>query len=144
MTLILSVATPACALHVGDRLVSKDEEPHDPLANKSVVFRATDGLLAFGYTGLAFLEDVPTDTWIADVLSGGCCVGDVGAVRHAEFPVRDAKEGAFGSAPPRRDPGPTRCAARRSSRDHHGSSSTTGGLACEISARPLRGPSRRP
>ena len=90
MTLILSVATPAYALHVGDRLVSTDGTPHDRLANKSVVFRAGDGLLAFGYTGPAFLRGVPTDTWIADALSGGSCVGDVGAVQRGEFPVRDA------------------------------------------------------
>ena len=89
MTLILSAATPAYALHVGDRLVSRGGTPHDPLANKSVVFRADDGLLAFGYTGPAFLRGMPTDTWIADALSGGCCVGDVGAVRSGEFPVRD-------------------------------------------------------
>ena len=51
MTLVLSVSCPAYALHVSDRLVSKGGKPHDPLANKTVVFRATDGLLVFGYTG---------------------------------------------------------------------------------------------
>jgi hypothetical protein len=89
MTLILSVATPAYALQVGDRLVSKGRAPHDALANKSVVFRASDGLLGFGYTGLAFLGGMPTDTWIADALSGGQCGGDIGALRYGEFPVRD-------------------------------------------------------
>jgi hypothetical protein len=89
MTLILSLSTPAYALHVGDRLVSVDGTPHHRLANKSVVFRASDGLLTFGYTGLAFLGGMPTDTWIADALSGGQCAGEVGAVRYGEFPVRD-------------------------------------------------------
>lgn len=78
MTLVLAVATPAYPLHVSDRLVSKGGMPHDPVANKSVVFRATDGLLAFGYTGPAFLEGVPMDTWVADALSGGSCRGNVG------------------------------------------------------------------
>jgi hypothetical protein len=89
MTLVLAVATPAYALHVSDRLVSKGGAPHDPLANKTVVFRATDGLVAFGYTGPAFIEGVPTDTWLADAISGGCCVDDDGAMRYGDFPVRD-------------------------------------------------------
>jgi hypothetical protein len=89
MTLVLNVATPAYSLHVSDRLVSKGGMPHDPLANKSVVFRATDGLLAFGYTGAAFLERAPTDSWIADALSGGSCTGDIGGVRYGQFPVSD-------------------------------------------------------
>jgi hypothetical protein len=89
MTLILSVSTPAYALHVGDRLVSRGGTPHDPLANKAVVFRASDGLVTVGYTGLAFLGRVPTDTWIAGALSGGNCASEGGAVRYGEFPVRD-------------------------------------------------------
>jgi len=89
MTLVLTVATPVYSLHVSDRLVSKAGIPHDHLANKSVVFRANDGLLALGYTGAAFLRNTPTDTWIANVLSGGSCVGDGGAVRYGEFPVGD-------------------------------------------------------
>ena len=89
MTLVLSVATPAYALHVSDRLVSKGGMPYDPLANKSVVFRATDGLLAVGYTGAAFVGSVPTDTWIAQTLSGDSWTGDVGAVSFGEFAVRD-------------------------------------------------------
>jgi hypothetical protein len=89
MTLVLSVATPAYSLHVSDRLVSKGRMPHDPLANKSVVFRATDGLLVFGYTGLARFEGVPTDTWIADALSGGSCADGAGGISHGTFPVRD-------------------------------------------------------
>jgi hypothetical protein len=89
MTLVLSVATPTYVLHVSDRLVSKAGRPHDPLANKSVIFRAPDGLLVVGYTGAAFVGTVPTDTWIADALSGGSCRGEIGAVSYADFPVRD-------------------------------------------------------
>lgn len=89
MTLVLSVATPAYSLQVSDRLVSKGGEPFDPLANKSVVLRATDGLLAFGYTGLAFLDGMPTDTWIADRISGGACAEIGGALAYGSFAVRD-------------------------------------------------------
>jgi hypothetical protein len=89
VTLVLAVATPAYSLHVSDRLVSKGGVPHDRLANKTVVFRSTDGLLAFGYTGPAFIENIPTDTWLADALSGGQCAGDVGALSYGDFPIRD-------------------------------------------------------
>ncbi len=89
MTLVLSVATPAYALQVSDRLVSKGGKPHDPLANKTVVLGATDGLLVFGYTGLAFLDGMPTDTWIADQITGGACANIGGAVAYGDFPVRD-------------------------------------------------------
>jgi hypothetical protein len=90
VTLVIAVATPSYSLHVSDRLVSKDGAPHDRLANKTVVFRATDGLLAFGYTGPAFIENIPTDTWLADALAEGCCSrGEVGAMSLGDFPVRD-------------------------------------------------------
>jgi hypothetical protein len=89
MTLVLSVSTPAYALHVSDRLVSKAGRPHDPFANKTVVVRATDGLLAFGYTGPAFIEGVPTDSWIAEIVSGAISAGEPAAVRYGSFPVRD-------------------------------------------------------
>jgi hypothetical protein len=89
MTLVLSLATPAYLLHVSDRLVSRTGVPHDRLAHKTVVLRGTDGLLVFGCTGLAFVDGVPTDTWIADVLSGRSCLGQDGALRLGTFPVRD-------------------------------------------------------
>jgi hypothetical protein len=88
VTLVLAVATPTYSLHVSDRLVSKGGAPHDRLANKTVVFRATDGVLAFGYTGPAFIDNIPTDTWLADALADGCCAsGEVGAMRLGDFPV---------------------------------------------------------
>jgi len=87
MTLVLAVATPAYCLHVSDRLVSKGGHPHDSVANKSVVFRARDGLLAFGYTGLAFLEAMPTDTWIAHSLSRR--PAELGSIAYGRFPVLD-------------------------------------------------------
>ena len=89
MTLVVSVATPAFGLHVSDRLVSKGGAPYDALANKTVVFRASDGLVVFGYTGAAFLGGMPTDSWIADAISDGACANDTGAIRFGGFRVRD-------------------------------------------------------
>lgn len=89
MTLVLSVATPAYALHVSDRLVSAGGKPFDPLANKTVIFRATDGLLAIGYTGAAFLEGLPTDSWIAAALSDGASSEGRAAMSFGHFPIRD-------------------------------------------------------
>jgi hypothetical protein len=89
MTLVLSVATPAYSLQVGDRLVSKAGKPFDALANKNVVLRATDGLLIFGYTGPAYLDGLPTDVWIADRVSGGACAEIGGTLAFGSFPVRD-------------------------------------------------------
>ena len=89
MTLVLSLSTHAFALHVSDRLVSRGGKPYDPMANKTVVFRATDGLMTFGYTGPAYLEGTPTDTWIAEAISGESLRGDGGAVRHGTFSVSE-------------------------------------------------------
>ena len=89
MTLVISVATPGYGLHVSDRLVSRAGAPYDALSNKTVVFRATDGLIVLGYTGAAFLDKIPTDTWIADVVSGGMCADADGAIMHGTFPIRD-------------------------------------------------------
>jgi hypothetical protein len=89
VTLVISVATPGYGLHVSDRLVSKADAPYDAYANKTVVFRATDGLVVLGYTGAAFLDGIPTDTWIADVVSGGLCADAGGAIMYGAFPLRD-------------------------------------------------------
>ena len=42
----------------------------DRNSNKSVVFRATDGHLVAAYTGHAYLDGIPTDTFIAQSLVG--------------------------------------------------------------------------
>src|SRR5207253_2787336 len=76
------------SLHVSDRLVSKGGTPHDLLANKTVLLRAADGLLALGYTGPAYIEGKPTDTWIAETVSG-TVLGHEGAVRMGTSPIRD-------------------------------------------------------
>jgi hypothetical protein len=103
VTLALSVATPAYSLQVGDRLVSKAGKPFDPLANKNVVLRATDGLLAFGYTGPAYLDGIPTDVWVADRISGGACAEIGGALAYGNFGVRDVGSSLLALSQPLQD-----------------------------------------
>ncbi len=74
MTLIHTEITTRWALQVSDRLLSRTSagktETFDPRSNKTVVFHATDGVATLSYTGLAFLEQAPTDAWIASKLNG--------------------------------------------------------------------------
>jgi hypothetical protein len=46
-----------------------DMPAFDPRFNKQVLFLARDGLVVIAFTGLAYLEDVPTDQWIASVVA---------------------------------------------------------------------------
>lgn len=57
-------------LQVSDRLVTRGQQSFDPLANKSILYCANNGILAMAYTGMAFLGHTPTDQWLADVLIG--------------------------------------------------------------------------
>ena len=77
MTLILTHANSGRVLQVGDRLVTEHPsgEEFDPRSNKQVIYRAKDGLVAIGYSGLAFIEGSNTDTWIAHRLRGGSPAG---------------------------------------------------------------------
>jgi hypothetical protein len=70
MTLILSRASDRYALHVSDRLVTTNGRPYDPLANKTIIFFARDAIVVFGYTGLAYVGNTPTDTWLVEQLLG--------------------------------------------------------------------------
>jgi hypothetical protein len=44
--------------------------PDDPIANKSILYVGPDGILSLGYTGLAFLEGIPTDQWLVEKMTG--------------------------------------------------------------------------
>ena len=57
-------------LQVSDRLVTRGGDAYDPLANKSLLYYAKNALVAMSYTGLAYLDGVPTDQWIAEQLVG--------------------------------------------------------------------------
>lgn len=75
MTQILSYADRHYVCQVSDRLVS-GRYPSGALLvldqkfNKNVLFQAKDALVSLGFAGLAEIEAVPTDEWIASVLSG--------------------------------------------------------------------------
>ncbi len=102
MTLILTVAATRAVVQVSDRLVTLQGsgQQHDPVANKSVICRTSDGLFAFSYSGPAYIGEVTTDSWLAANLWGGelpqpgfisggsrPCVVDIGMTLHR---LRDA------------------------------------------------------
>jgi hypothetical protein len=73
MTLHLTRISSGYTLQVSDRLVGGGVK--DPLANKNIVYWARGGVVAIGYTGLAYElssrdRNVPTDEWMAEVLWG--------------------------------------------------------------------------
>jgi hypothetical protein len=74
VTLILSYIGFTGVLQVTDRLVTQtiggQSQPFDPASNKNLVFVATDGVAAIGYTGLSFLDGVHTDQWVAETILG--------------------------------------------------------------------------
>lgn len=86
MTMIIATASRRFALMVSDRMVTITQpgrpiRTHDPSANKSVIFVGADAVLVFGYTGLAYLDRIPTDQWIAQVLWGAPIVeNDAGII----------------------------------------------------------------
>ena len=72
MTLALTKVSANYVLQVSDRLVTRRSsgEQHDPFANKNIIYAAKDGIVVIAYAGLAYLDDVPTDEWIAERLWG--------------------------------------------------------------------------
>src|SRR6266700_2531537 len=71
MTQHLSVVGGGTAIQDSDRHISYTHKGrptaglHDVYANKIMVFAPRHGLVTLGYTGLAYLEHVPTNEWIA-------------------------------------------------------------------------------
>lgn len=78
MTLVLNLVTKGYTFHVSDRLVSQrvhagtgfQYREVDALSNKTIILRARDAVVTVGYCGRAYMDDVPTDTWIAESLLG--------------------------------------------------------------------------
>jgi hypothetical protein len=94
VTLVLAAVVQDTAFMVGDQLAvqpahnsSPRMRPFYPLMNKAVVFRGSDGLVAIGVSGRAYLEGRPIDQWIAERLTGaddlseGAIIFRVGGVR---------------------------------------------------------------
>ena len=76
MTLILSIATHEYLVQVSDRQLtwltsSGADRLADDDSNKIVLFC---GRMAFGYTGLAKLENMKTDLWLTKILAESKCV----------------------------------------------------------------------
>ena len=72
MTLILTRASPQYILQVSDRLLTRGRRrrPFDPVSNKTIVYFARDALVSIAYSGNAYLDETPTDQWMAGVLIG--------------------------------------------------------------------------
>lgn len=75
MTLVVADAGTWYGLMASDRLVTLSRGgvfagQHDTATNKTVVFLTYDALVVFGYTGSAYLEGLPTDQWLAQILWG--------------------------------------------------------------------------
>jgi hypothetical protein len=72
MTLILTEASPGYILQVSDRLLTRGRRrrPFDPVSNKTIVYLARDALVSIAYSGNAYLDETPTDQWMAGVLIG--------------------------------------------------------------------------
>lgn len=111
MTLILSAHKRDAVVQASDRLVSqitvgRGLRPLDVVANKSVVYLASDAIVAIAFSGRAFLKNRRTDLWLTEVLTGmefeegGSIVFFVGGhgptdVWHACQRVREEAERAF-------------------------------------------------
>jgi len=72
MTLILARASAEFVLQVTDRLttIQATKQPFDKIANKNILYFASNAVIALAYTGDAYLEGIPTDHWIAEKIAG--------------------------------------------------------------------------
>jgi hypothetical protein len=79
VTQVLQLLTRGCVFHISDRLLSQQRagrtSPFDANCNKAVVFCATDAQVVVAYTGRAYLDHIPTDTFIAQSLIGTSLAG---------------------------------------------------------------------
>ncbi len=74
MTIILSMATRDFVLQVGDRRVTLEQpggsrEISDPQSNKQAVLAAANGIAILGFTGTAFLDELPSDHVVAEAFA---------------------------------------------------------------------------
>jgi hypothetical protein len=75
MTIVLTVASPAYVVQVADRRLSISKAgviagEHDPVSNKTIVYRCKNAIVVMGYSGIAYIGGNPTDEWLAQVLWG--------------------------------------------------------------------------
>lgn len=70
MTLVLTFVTPHYVLQVSDRRLTRLGDPWDHASNKVVLFLAKDAIVSIAYSGLAYVDGLPTDHWMAQQLWG--------------------------------------------------------------------------
>ena len=70
MTLILSRIGYQAVLQISDRLITVDHTQYDVEANKTIILVADDGVACVSYCGLAFLNGIPSDNFLAQSLTG--------------------------------------------------------------------------
>jgi hypothetical protein len=68
VTLLAATVTKGGVFQVSDRLVSKGGQPFDPTANKNLISIGPTLVASLSYTGIAYVNDLPTDEWIAETL----------------------------------------------------------------------------
>src|SRR5436190_12237526 len=68
MTLILTKAASDYVLQASDRLITSAETPLDFRSNKGILFACADAIVSLAYTGMAVLDEIPTDQWLAERL----------------------------------------------------------------------------
>jgi hypothetical protein len=65
MTVVVSYSSSWFAISVSDRRTTVQSELHDGRANKAIILIVDDGCFTITYTGPAYVEGVPTDSWLA-------------------------------------------------------------------------------
>jgi hypothetical protein len=71
MTLIIARVSRRYVLQTTDRLVTSQAprpRPWEGTFNKNLLYSAKNGVVAMGFTGIAYVEGVPTDQWLAQQL----------------------------------------------------------------------------
>lgn len=70
MTLILSRVSSSYATQVTDRLITTGTgQEIDTRSNKNILYACADAIVSIAYTGIAFLNDVPTDQWLVETIT---------------------------------------------------------------------------
>lgn len=79
MTLLMGALANNTAFNISDRLLTQklavgDKyvgiRTFDDASNKTIVYACSNGMIAISFTGTAYIDDITTDRWIAEILTG--------------------------------------------------------------------------
>ncbi len=79
MTLLIGALANNTAFNISDRLLTQQlsrggtfvsTQTFDDVSNKSIVYMGGNGMFCISFTGTAYINDIPTDRWVAEILSG--------------------------------------------------------------------------